>query len=64
MRRERDFSGLFLSNIGSSTVICKGDRGQGRDAVNQPLVSPYQVKKKSIKGNSLILLDPYTGWLD
>lgn len=63
MRRERGFSGLFLGDIGSSTVVCKGDRGQGRDAVNQPSVSPYQVKKKSVKGKSLFLLDSYTGSL-
>lgn len=45
MRRERDVSGLCLRAVGSFTLVYKGDRGQGRDAVNQLSVSPFQVKK-------------------
>lgn len=45
MKRERDVSGLCLRAVGASTLVYEGDRGQGRDAVNQPWVSPFQVKK-------------------
>lgn len=40
-KRERDFSGLFLRDIGSSSLVCKGARGQGKGAINQLSVSPF-----------------------
>lgn len=38
---ERDFNGLFLRDIGSSSLVCKGARGQDEGAINQPSVSPF-----------------------
>lgn len=38
-RRERDFRGLFLSDISSSVPICNEGIGLGQDAVNQTSLS-------------------------
>lgn len=51
-RRERDFRGLFLSDISSSVPICNEGIGLSKDAVNQTSLSfVFQLRRKGVKGN-------------
>lgn len=51
-RRERDFRGLFLSDISSSVPICNEGVGLSKDAVNQTSLSFFfQLRRKGVKGN-------------
>lgn len=51
-RRERDFRGLFLSDISSSVPICNEGIGLSKDAVNQTSLSFFfQLRRKGVKGN-------------
>lgn len=55
-KRKRDSQGLFLGDIGSSTLVCNGSGDQGRDAVNQTSLSPfYKVvsKKENILASKM-----------
>lgn len=46
-RRERDFRGLFLSDVSSSVPICNEGVGLSKDAVNQTSLSFFfSVKEK------------------
>ena len=45
-KRERDFRGLFLSDISSSVPICNEGIGLGQDAVNQISLSFFFIVKE------------------
>ena len=49
-RRERDFRGLFLSDISSSVPICNEGIGLGQDAVNQTSLSFFFLIVKEKRG--------------
>lgn len=49
-RRERDFRGLFLSDISSSVPICNEGIGLGQDAVNQTSLSFFFFLVKEKRG--------------
>lgn len=50
IRRERDFRGLFLSDISSSVPICNEGIGLGQDAVNQTSLSFFFFLVKEKRG--------------